>query len=190
MSHGYSMKHIGITIVISLAVVVLISPLLRPKGDGPAPVAAGKAAVTPELRAAVREYRDKMAALYRSAELKYEAGALPLSDVWEAELRSQLAALDDFALDAPAGRDGAVTRAVVTAYFRDEIYRVWKDNLAALDENEQFRITEECCFARIELARRLPEAADNAAFTSARAAWEKKRSVENLKKMFDAEIEK
>lgn len=32
MSHGYSMKHIGITIVISLAVVVLISPLLRPKG--------------------------------------------------------------------------------------------------------------------------------------------------------------
>ena len=38
MSHGYSMKHIGITIVISLAVVVLISPLLRPKGDGPAPV--------------------------------------------------------------------------------------------------------------------------------------------------------
>ena len=55
MSHGYSMKHIGITIVISLAVVVLISPLLRPKGDGPAPVAAGKAAVTPELRAAVRE---------------------------------------------------------------------------------------------------------------------------------------
>ena len=176
MSHGYSMKHIGITIVISLAVVVLISPLLRPKGDGPAPVAAGKAAVTPELRAAVREYRDKMAALYRSAELKYEAGALPLSDVWEAELRSQLAALDDFALDAPAGRD--------------EIYRVWKDNLAALDENEQFRITEECCFARIELARRLPEAADNAAFASARAAWEKKRSVENLKKMFDAEIEK
>lgn len=105
MSHGYSMKHIGITIVISLAVVVLISPLLRPKGDGPAPVAAGKAAVTPELRAAVREYRDKMAALYRSAELKYEAGALPLSDVWEAELRSQLAALDDFALDAP-GRKG------------------------------------------------------------------------------------
>ena len=181
MSHGYSMKHIGITIVISLAVVVLISPLLRPKGDGPAPVAAGEAAVTPELRAAVREYRDKMAALYRSAELKYEAGALPLSDVWEAELRSQLAALDDFALDAPAGRDGAVTRAVVTAYFRDEIYRVWKDNLAALDENEQFRI---------ELARRLPEAADNAAFASARAAWEKKRSVENLKKMFDAEIEK
>ncbi len=73
MSHGYSMKHIGITIVISLAVVVLISPLLRPKGDGPAPVAAGKAAVTPELRAAVREYRDKMTALYRSAELKYEA---------------------------------------------------------------------------------------------------------------------
>lgn len=67
---------------------------------------------------------------------------------------------------------------------------MWKDNLAALDENEQFRITEECCFARIELARRLPEAADNAAFASARAAWEKKRSVENLKKMFDAETEK
>ena len=190
MSHGYSMKHIGITIVISLAVVVLISPLLRPKGDGPAPVAAGKAAVTPELRAAVREYRDKMTALYRSAELKYEAGALPLSDVWEAELRSQFAELDDIELDAPAGRDGAVTRAVVTAYFRDEIYRVWKDNLAALDEDEQFRITEECCFARIELARRLPEAADNAAFASARAAWEKEHSVENLKKMFDAEIEK
>lgn len=204
MSQGYSMKHIGITIAVSLVAVVLISPLLRPKSaETPLP-AAGEA--TPELRAAVTEYRDAMRQLWVNAALKYEAGALAINDAWSVKLAYSLAALDFFALDAP-GRGNGAARAVVNAYFRGGIWRIVKESPAAVEDEVLVRIAREACLARIELARLEPEIAKNPAFAAARAAWEKEADAvasvsappssaewdrasgtESLKKMFEAEI--
>ncbi|MBS1369066.1 MAG: hypothetical protein HPZ91_03820 [Lentisphaeria bacterium] len=204
MSQGYSMKHIGITIVVSLIVVVLISPLLRPKSaEAPVPAVAE---VTPELRAAVTEYRDAMQQLWVNAALKYEAGALSINDAWSVKLDYSLAALDLFALDAP-GRGNGAARAVVNAYFRSGIWRIVKESPAAVEDEVLVRVAREACLARIELARLEPEIARNPAFAAARAAWEKEAGavasvsaplpsvawdrasgMESLKKMFEAEI--
>lgn len=183
MSGGYSMKHIGITILVSLAVLVLVSPLMRPKETAQPPCT-----VTPELRKIVGEYRVKMAALAGQAEEMYKAGALPLDQVIPARMKADLAALEEFALDAPSGRGGAVARAVVAAFYNNEIHQLAAGRFAAGQAADTEASVEAYYRAEIELAQRLPEVKGNSAFAAARTAWEKDRTAENLKKLFDAEM--
>lgn len=182
MSGGYSMKHIGVTILVSLAVLVLVSPFLRPKGTVPPP-----RTVTPELREAVKAYRVKMAALAAEAEGMYQAGALPLDAVLQLRMKADLVQVEEFALDAPNGRGGAVTRAAVAAFYTGEIHKLEAGRFAA-GQPESAASVEAYYRAKIELAQRLPEVRDKVAFAFARTAWEKDRTAENLKKMFDAEM--
>lgn len=180
MSGGYSMKHIGITILVSLAVLVLVSPILRPK-ETPQPPRT----VTPELRKIVGEYRVRMAELAGQAEEMYKAGALPLDQVFPARMKADLAALEEFALDAPSGRGGAVARAVVAAFYTGEIHKL---ESVAGGPPEPVASVEAYYRAKIELAQHLPEVRGKLAFAAARAAWEKERTPGNLKKLSDAEM--
>lgn len=182
MSGGYSMKHIGITIAISLVVLVLVSPLLRPKGTMLPP-----RTVTPELREAVKAYRVNMAKLAAEADGMYQAGALPLDEVLQSRMKADLAAVEEFALDAPNGRGGAVTRAAVAAFYTEEIHKLEAGRFAA-GQPESAASVEAYYRAKIELAQHLPEVRGKIAFTSARITWEKDRTAENLKKLFDAEM--
>lgn len=180
MSGGYSMKHIGITILVSLAVLVLVSPFLRPKG-----VVSPPRTVTPELREAVKAYRMKMAELAAEAEGMYKAGALPLDGALQLRMKSDLVAVEEFALDAPNGRGGAVTRAVVAAFYTGEIHKLNAGYFAA-GQPESAASVEAYYRAKIELAQRLPDVGEK--FAAARAVWEKARTSENLRKLFDAEM--
>jgi hypothetical protein len=182
MNGGYSMKHIGITIAVSLVVLVLVSPLLRPKGTVLPP-----RTITPELREAVKAYRVNMAELAAQADGMYNAGALPLDEVLQSRMRADLAAVEEFALDAPNGRGGAVTRAVVAAFYTGEIHKL-ESGRGTAGQPEPVASVEAYYRARIELAQRMPEVAGKIAFASARVTWEKERTPENLKKLFDAEI--
>jgi len=183
MSGGYSMKHIGITIVVSLVVLVLVSPLLRPKGTVLPP-----RTVTPELRDTVKAYRVKMGELAAQAEGMYRGGTLPQDDVFQLRMKADLVQVEEFALDAPNGRGGAVTRAVVAAFYTGEIRKLEAGRIAAGAGADTVESVEAYYRARIELVQRLPEVKANPAFASARAAWEKDRTPENLKKMYDAEM--
>lgn len=183
MSAGYSMKHIGITILVSLAVLVLVSPLLRPKEAARPP-----RTVTPELREAVKAYRVKMAAVAVQQEEMYKAGTLPLDEVLRLRMLADLAAVEELALDAPNGRGGAVTRAAVAAFYNREIHKLEAGRFATGQAAETAESVEAYCRAEIELAQRLPEVKGNSAFASARAAWERERTPGTLKKMFDAEM--
>ncbi len=182
MSQGYSMKHIGITIVVSLIVVVLISPLLRPKGES---LAGSAAEATPEVRAAVEAYRDTMTGVLHDSEVKFKAGTGSMAELLLAQLACDLARLEFFALDAPGGNGAA--RAVVKIYYLGKL-RTLAQTPGALEDTTRIRITQEECLARIELAGKETELSGNEAFAEARAEWERNPAPENLKRMFEAEL--
>lgn len=183
MSGGYSMKHIGVSIIVTLAVLVLVSPLLRPKG-----AEAPSRTVTPEMREISREYREAMARRAAETAGQYKAGVVPIDALWTVQMKADLAALDDFALGLPPGRDGVVTRAEVAAFYAGRIHEYYAVQFAVGVVQEPVDSVEAFYRAKIELAQRLPSVRGNKAFLAARSEWEKKPTPDLLKKMFDAEV--
>ena len=179
------MKHIGITIVVSLIVVVLISPLLRPKGES-AP-GGNHRTVSSEVRAAVTEYRDAMAELCRQTGKKYREGAVSMTELLYARLENDLAQLEFYALDV-AGPGTGAARAAVRAHYFGELRKLLQSSGSGGEAAELIRVTRDECLARIELARLEPELSNGQAFAAARAAWENEPGPENLRKMFEAEF--
>lgn len=183
MSQGYSMKHIGITIAVSLIVVVLISPLLRPAGESRPGVVESSSAE----RAAVTAYRETMVELCRGARLKFQSGAVPKSVVVYAQLEADLAQLKFLALDAP-GREIGAARAAVKAHYFGELRKLLQSPGGGGEDTQLIRVTRDECLARIELAGKLTELSDNQEFEKAMAEWELDPGQEKLKRMFEAEF--
>ncbi len=182
-SGKYSMKHIGITIVISLIVLVLVSPLLRPKAALPA-----SRIVTPEMREIAEEYRKEMARIAEQAAMQHGAGTLSLFDLLAVRMKADQVAIESFALALPSGHGGNATHAVVTASYTKQIMELRMENFKAGILGEPIDWIDASYRSRLGLAQQMAEMRDNKAFLAACAAWEQDRSGENLKKMFDAEM--
>ena len=180
------LKHIGITVLVSFMVVILVLPLFRPKAAPPA--LPSVCPVTPELRTAAKEYREKMEKIDREVQGMYKAGTMPLTEVYQADLERDLAYLEELALDAPSGRAGMVSCAVVSAFYNGRIVLLQREAFSIGGKPENAQLVKVYYRARVELARLMPEVKDNTAFSAARVAWEKQPTLENLKKMFEAEV--